>query len=204
MGIYARYVLPRLTHLAMGQAQLRPYRERVVSGAKGRVLEIGIGSARNLPFYTDATEEVVGIDSSHQMLALANQMVAAGRVRKVTLLPLSAESLPFEDRTFDTVVVTWSLCSIPDPVAALKEARRVLRPDGQLRFAEHGQSPDPGVRKWQDRLTPLWCRCAGGCHLNRKADDLIRAAGFTLTELTTGYARGLRPMAYMYDGCAVH
>ena len=110
--------------------------------------------------------------------------------------------MPFDDASFDMVVVTWSLCSIANPDAALREARRVLRPDGQLRFAEHGLAADPGVRKWQDRLTPLWSRCAGGCHLNRKSDNLIRAAGFSLRTLSAGYARGPRPMAYMYEGDA--
>ena len=203
MGIYARLVLPRLTHFAMGQAQLRPYRQRVIGGAKGRVLEIGIGSARNLPFYTDAVEELVGVDSSPEMLVMAERAVAAVRRPKVRLLSGSAESLPFESPSFDAVVVTWSLCSISDPVMALREARRVLRPDGQLRFVEHGLSPDAAVRKWQDRLTPVWSRCAGGCHLNRKTDALVRAAGFTLHELAAGYAPGLRPMAYMYEGCAI-
>jgi ubiquinone/menaquinone biosynthesis C-methylase UbiE len=202
MGIYTRFVLPRLTHLAMGQAQLQPYRARVIGGAKGRVLEIGIGSARNLPFYTDAVEELVGVDSSSEMLALAKRTVAFVQRPKVRLLAHSAEHLPLEDRSFDTVVVTWSLCSIPDPVAALKEARRVLKSEGQLRFVEHGLSPDTAVRKWQDRLTPLWGRLAGGCHLNRKSDDVVRAAGLTLRELRTGYARGPRPMTYMYEGLA--
>ena len=199
MGFYSRYIIPRLTHLSMGQAQLLPYRSRVIEGAKGRVLEIGFGSGRNLPFYGAAVEEVIGVDVSSEMLALAAPAVA-GSPHKVTLLARSAESLPFTNRTFDTVISTWSLCSIPDPAAALREARRVLKSHGQLRFVEHGLSPDPSVSKWQDRLTPLWCRCAGGCHLNRKTDDLVRIAGFTFAELSTGYARGLRPMAYMYEG----
>jgi ubiquinone/menaquinone biosynthesis C-methylase UbiE len=203
MGIYTRFVLPRLTHVAMGQAQLRPYRARVIGGAKGRVLEIGIGSARNLPFYSDAVEELVGVDSSPEMLALAERTLGAVHRPKVRLLGHSAEHLPLADGSFDTVVVTWSLCSIPDPMAALKEARRVLKSDGQLRFVEHGLSPDTAVRQWQDRLTPLWCRLAGGCHLNRKSDDLVHAAGLTLRELRTGYARGPRPMTYMYEGSAV-
>ena len=118
------------------------------------------------------------------------------------MLERSAESLPFDNGSIDTVVVTWSLCSIPAPVAAMTEARRVLRSGGQLRFVEHGLSPDPGVRKWQDRLTPLWCYCSGGCHLNRKTDDLICAAGFALIELSTGYAHGPRPMVFMYEGAA--
>jgi ubiquinone/menaquinone biosynthesis C-methylase UbiE len=201
MGFYSRYVVPRLTHLSMGQAQLQPYRSRVINGAIGRVLEIGFGSGRNIPYYSAAVDEVVGVDVSPEMLALAAPAVA-GSPRKVTVLARSAESLPFADRTFDTVVTTWSLCSIPNPVAALREARRVLKRQGQLRFVEHGLSPDPGVSKWQDRLTPVWCRCAGGCHLNRKIDDLVRSAGFTYAELSTGYARGLRPMAFMYEGTA--
>jgi ubiquinone/menaquinone biosynthesis C-methylase UbiE len=201
MGIYARYVLPHLTHLAMRQSQLRPYRERAVGRARGRVLEIGIGSGLNLPLYGPAVEQVIGVDISPELLAIAERAAAAtpGNIR---LLDGSAERLPLDDRSVDTVVVTWALCSIPDPVAALKEVRRVLRPGGSLRFVEHGRSPDLGIAKWQDRLTPLWARCSGGCHLNRKTDDLMRSAGLNITELTTGYARGPRPMTFMYEGRA--
>jgi ubiquinone/menaquinone biosynthesis C-methylase UbiE len=201
MGLYARYLLPRLTHLAMSQEQLRPYRERVIAGATGRVLEIGIGSGLNLPLYGGAVE-VIGIDISRELLAMAERTVAASRPVNVRLLEGSAERLPLDDRSIDTVVVTWALSSIPDPIAALAEARRVLRPGGSLRFVEHGRSPDTGVAKWQDRLTPLWTRCSGGCHLNRKTDDLLRATGFRLAELATGYARGPRPMTFMYEGRA--
>lgn len=201
MGLYQRYVLPRLTHWAMGQRQLAQYRARVVGAAEGRVLELGIGSGRNLPFYTDRATEVIGVDPSPEMLAMARR-AAAGRPQRVELIEGSAERLPLDDRSVDTVVVTWSLCSVPDARAAVAEARRVLRPGGRLLFAEHGRSPDPGVERWQDRLTPLWARVAGGCHLNRKPDDLIAAAGFELIELRTGYARGPRPMTYMYEGAA--
>lgn len=201
MSLYSRCVLPRLTHLSMGQSQLRPYRQRVIGGARGRVLEIGFGSGLNLPFYGEAVDEVIGVDSSAEMLALARGAVAASP-RKVTLLERSAERLPLESRSIDMAVVTWSLCSIADPIAALREVGRVLKPDGPLRFVEHGLSPDPGVQVWQNRLTPLWRRCAGGCHLNRKSDELLRAAGLRIAELTTGYARGPRPMVYMYEGWA--
>lgn len=201
MGIYSKFVLPRLTHLSMGQAQLRPYRSRVVGGARGKVLEIGFGSGRNLPYYPDHVEELIGVDPSPEMLALAAPAIA-GSARPVRLLERSAESLPLDSQSVDTVVVTWSLCSIPDPSAALREMRRVLRTSGQLRFVEHGLAPDASVRKWQDRLTPLWSYCSGGCHLNRKTDDLIRATGLRLVELTTGYARGPRFAAYMYEGVA--
>jgi len=156
----------------------------------------------NLPFYGATVEEVIGVDSSHGMLALAERAVAASR-QKVTLLPRSAEIMPLDDRSVDTIVVTWSLCCIVRLEWTLIEARRVLKPGGQLRFVEHGLSPDLNVCKWQARLTPLWRRCAGGCHLNRKMDDLIRGAGFQLAELSTGYARGPRPMAFMYEGCAI-
>jgi ubiquinone/menaquinone biosynthesis C-methylase UbiE len=202
MGIYSRYLLPRLTHLTMRQAHLRAYRERVVAGATGRVLEIGFGSGLNLPYYGQAVEEVVGVDSSPGMLALAHQALTASRHR-VTLLHRSADDLPLDDCSIDTIVVTWSLCSILDVGWALREARRVLRPGGQMRFVEHGLSPDPQVATWQDRLTPLWRRCAGGCHLNRKIDALIRSGGFEVARLSTAYAPGPRAMTYMYEGLAV-
>ena len=202
MGIYNGYVLPRLTHLSMRQAQLRAYRERVVGGATGRVLEIGFGSGLNLPYYPEAVDEIIGVEPSPGMMALARQAVASCR-HKVTLVARSAVDLPLDDRSVDTIVVTWSLCSILDVGWTLMEARRVLRPGGRMRFVEHGLSPDAKVAIWQDRLTPLWRRCAGGCHLNRKVSDLIRNAGFELAELSTGYAHGPRAMVYMYEGQAV-
>jgi ubiquinone/menaquinone biosynthesis C-methylase UbiE len=201
MGMYAKYVVPTLTHLSMRQEQLRPYRQRVVSGATGRVVELGFGSGLNLPFYPSQVQEIVGIDVSPEMLALAQRGIG-GFPHKVTLIARSAENIPLDAASADTVVITWSLCCIPNPSAALKESRRILKPGGQLRFVEHGLSPDDAVRKWQNRVTPIWRCCAGGCHLKRKTDDLVRAAGFQLTELSTGYARGPRMMAYMYEGSA--
>jgi ubiquinone/menaquinone biosynthesis C-methylase UbiE len=207
MGLYARYLLPRLTDLTMSRKLLLPYRQRVIGGAAGRVLEIGIGSGLNLPLYGDAVEEVIGIDISPELLAIADRaaMLQSQRRRlRVQLLEGSAEHIPsaITDGSVDTVVVTWALCSIPDVRAALFEAHRVLRPNGSLRFVEHGRSPDISVAWWQDRLTPLWRRCSGGCHLNRKTDDLLRSAGFRLTHLATGYAPGPRPMTFMYEGQA--
>jgi ubiquinone/menaquinone biosynthesis C-methylase UbiE len=206
MGLYARYLLPRLTHLSMGQKQLLPYRQRVVTGAAGRVLEIGIGSGLNLPLYGDAVEEIIGIDISPELLATAERAAALASRRRlrVRLLEGSAERLPrsIADGSVDTVVITWALCSIPDVTAALAEAHRVLGPGGSLCFVEHGRSPDASVAWWQDHLTPLWKRCSGGCHLNRQTDDLLRSAGFRLVQLRTGYARGPRPMTFMYEGQA--
>ena len=203
MGLYARYLLPRLTDLTMSRKLLLPYRQRVISGAAGRVLEIGIGSGLNLPLYGDAVEEVIGVDVSPELLAIAER-AAKRRGLRVRLAEGSAEHLPLTvaDGSVDTVVVTWALCSISDARAALVEAHRVLRPNGSLRFVEHGRSPDTSVAWWQDHLTPLWRRCSGGCHLNRKTDDLLRSAGFGLTHLATGYAPGPRPMAFMYEGQA--
>jgi ubiquinone/menaquinone biosynthesis C-methylase UbiE len=207
MGVYARYLLPRLTHLAMDRKLLLPYRQRVISGAKGRVLEIGVGSGLNLPLYGDNVEEVIGIDISLELLAMAERAAVLRSQRRhlqVRLLEGSAENLPstIADGSVDTVVITWALCSIPDVGAALAEAHRVLRRNGSLRFVEHGRSPDASVAWWQDRLTPLWRSCSGGCHLNRKTDDLLRSAGFRLTHLATGYAPGPRPMAFIYEGQA--
>ena len=202
MVLYARRILPTLTHWTMGQRQLEPYRRRVADVAHGRVLELGVGSGRNLPFYSSAVDALFGIDASPELLGIARRAGGSSALRKVELLEGSAEELPFEEGSFDVVVVTWSLCSIPHPARALAEARRVLRPGGRLAFAEHGLSPDPGVRRWQERLTPLWSRIAGGCHLNRKVDGLVQEAGFRISSLELGYARGPRPMTYMYCGSA--
>jgi ubiquinone/menaquinone biosynthesis C-methylase UbiE len=201
MGLYAKWILPRLAHVAMGQKELGAYRARALAPARGRVLELGIGSGLNLPFYGPDVRAVTGVDPSVELTRMARGAAQQARF-PVDILVQSAEQLPLEDRSVDTAVSTWTLCSIPDPVKALREVRRVLRPEGRLLFAEHGRAPEPDVVAWQDRLTPVWKHCAGGCHLNRKVDDLLRAAGFELEELHTGYAKGPRPMAYMYEGVA--
>lgn len=200
-GIYDRHVLPRLLALAMQTKELVPYRERVGRAASGRVLEIGIGNALNLPFFGPQVTEVVGVDPSPALVAMARQRRSGLRF-PFKVVEGVGERLPLEDGGFDTVLTTWSLCSVGDPVRVLREARRVLRPRGQLLFAEHGRAPDAGVRWWQDTLTPGWRHMAGGCHLNRKIDELVGAAGFRLDDLRTGYARGPRPMTFMYEGRA--
>ena len=181
--------------------ELATLRADVIPNARGIVVEVGVGSGLNLPFYSSAAvSHIYGIDPSRDLLAMAQKKVDAGLAMPVTLLPQSADRIPLANESADTVVVTWSLCSIPDPGLALREMRRVLRGDGRLIFVEHGLSPDPGVQSWQNRLTPIWRRVAGGCHLNRKIDDLIRAAGFSIATLDTRYIPGPRAVAYMYVG----
>jgi ubiquinone/menaquinone biosynthesis C-methylase UbiE len=198
MAFYQERILPCLTHLAMSNPRLLPYRRRIVPQARGRVLEIGIGSGLNLPLYGGAVQAIYGIDPSNRLLHRAGRQQAA----EAELVEASAEALPFADASFDTVVTTWTLCTIPHVVAALAEMRRVLRPDGRLLFAEHGLAPDRGVARWQHRLTPCWSYFAGGCHLDRKIDDAIRAAGFRIERLTTGYMAGRNPFTFMYEGAA--
>jgi len=202
MNLYDRYVLPRLLAMVMRQELFLPYRRRIGAEATGRVLEIGIGSGLNLPFYGAAVREVIGVDPSPVLLRLAQDR-AAGLPVRLAVRQAPAETLPFEDEDFDTVVTTWSLCTIGDPVAALREARRVLAPGGRVLFAEHGLSPDAGVARWQNRITPVWKHVAGGCHTNRPIDRLIEAAGLRIDRLNTGYAEGPRPMAFMFEGAAV-
>ncbi|MBS0518504.1 MAG: class I SAM-dependent methyltransferase [Proteobacteria bacterium] len=202
MGLYERWVLPKLLDVVMRQRPVQKYRREVVPAAQGRVLEVGVGSGLNLPLYGDGVSEVIGLDPSEQLLALAQRRAAEAAV-PVRLTCGSASAMAVEDDSVDTVVMTWTLCSIPDPLAALREMRRVLKPGGRLLFVEHGLSKDAGVARWQHRLTPVWRRIAGGCHLDRKIDDLIRTAGFELPALKTEYAEGPRPMTFMYEGQAV-
>ena len=202
MGIYANWIVPRLCHLSMRNKRLLPYRQRVVAAAEGQVLEVGIGSGLNLPFYGANVSRVFGLDPSPELIAMAER--AARRVSLPTvLLEGSAEQIPLENRSVDSIVMTWAGCSIPDVGGALQEMHRVLRPGGRLLFVEHGRSPEPGVEQWQDRLTPIWQRLSGGCHLNRKIDDLVRSAGFRVERLETGYLRGPKIMTFMYEGNAV-
>jgi SAM-dependent methyltransferase len=198
MALYHDYVVPCLIHLVMSNRWLVEYRRRVLSQARGRVLEIGIGSGLNLPFYGSQATSVYEIDPSDSLLRRA---VGQGAT-KAALVEGSAEVIPFDRNTFDTVVTTWTLCSIPRVVSALCEMRRVLRLDGRLLFVEHGLASDRTVARWQHRLTPCWRCLGGGCHLNRKIDDLVTAAGFRIERLETGYMRGRSPFTFMYEGVA--
>lgn len=202
MGFYQKHVLPRLIHLSCGVKPVRRQREKIVPRAKGRVLEIGIGSGLNLPFYgADNIDKLWGLDPSTELLAYAER--AARDVRfDVELIPGSAENIPLDDASADTVLVTYSLCTIPDPIRALQDVHRVLRPDGTLLFCEHGLSPDGRVHRWQDRLTPVWAKIGGGCHLNRPIPRLIEQGGFKIDELETMYLPGPKPMTFNYWGAA--
>jgi ubiquinone/menaquinone biosynthesis C-methylase UbiE len=201
MGIYARLVLPRLTDLAMGSRPLAEERAALIPAVCGRVLEIGVGSGLNLPLYGAGVRRLSALDPSLALWKLARSR-AARAVVPVEFAAGSAEHLPFETGAFDAVVTTWTLCSIPDPHAALAEVGRVLVPGGQLFFVEHGRAPDARVRAWQDRLTPLWSRLAGGCHLNRPIEELIARAGFRIARIERGYKPGPRPFTYRIRGVA--
>ncbi|WP_328832012.1 class I SAM-dependent methyltransferase [Thermaurantiacus tibetensis] len=181
-----RHVVPRLIGLACTQAPIMRRRAALVPRAHGRVLEYGVGGGANLAFYDPArVESVTGIDPSPPLLARAR---AAPRAAVPVVIEQGvAEALPFADASFDTVVTTFTLCSVADQAQALAEARRVLKPGGTLLFLEHGLSPDPGPCRWQHRLEPLWKRVAGGCHLTRPVADAIAGAGFRVTDVARGY-----------------
>jgi ubiquinone/menaquinone biosynthesis C-methylase UbiE len=205
MSFYQEHIVPHLVNLAMRNRELAPYRERVLAGAEGRVLEIGIGAGANLKFYPPRVKEILALEPSAKLISMARRVAdeSSHRTAAVNFLEASAETIPLEPGTVDTVVMTWTLCSIPDAPQALREMRRVLKPGGQLLFVEHGLSPDASVKKWQDRLTPIWKRIAGGCHLNRPISGLLDQAGFHITHLTTGYMkRGPKPMTFLYEGIA--
>ncbi len=185
----------------MRSKRFGPYRARVAWAARGRVLEIGAGSGLNLGLYPPEVSEILALEPDGKLLELAERN-AAKAGRRVTFIQGSAEEIPLDDESVDTVVTTWTLCTIPNPDRALAEMHRVLKRDGRLVFAEHGLAPEQGVRKWQNRLTPVWMKVAGGCHLNRPIAELVRHAGFEVDELETGYLPGPRIMAYQYEGRA--
>jgi ubiquinone/menaquinone biosynthesis C-methylase UbiE len=202
VGFYEDRIVPSLVNWAMRNRRLQPYRERVTSGAEGRVLEVGIGSGLNLALYPQRVDEVVGLEPAYRLIEMARDAAGGARL-KATLIEGTAESIPLDRNSIDTVVTTWTLCTIPDPVGALLEMRRVLRSGGQLLFVEHGLAPDERIRRWQNRLNPIWKRIAGGCHLDRPVRELIEKAGFQITQLNMGYADGPRLMTFFYQGRAI-
>lgn len=190
MSFYSRHVLPRLIEATCTTKPVRKQREKVVPLCEGRVLEIGVGTGLNFPFYVpDRVSEVFGLDVSVEMMRDATDRAAKAHLPFEPLV-LDAATIPLERDAVDTVLVTYSLCSIGALAEALAEMRRVLKPGGRLVFCEHGAAPDPGVRRFQDRLTPLWRRIAGGCHLNREIPAEIGAAGFEITEQSQMYLPG--------------
>jgi ubiquinone/menaquinone biosynthesis C-methylase UbiE len=187
MRIYDRYLLPRLTHWVCSSPAVQRQRRRVVPRAYGRVLEVGFGSGLNLPHYTPAQVKWIwAVEPSAPMYALAKPRILASGL-DVRCIAAVAEQIPLPDASADSAVLTFCLCTVADPAAALREIRRVLQPGGPLHFSEHGAAPDPGVRQWQDRLNGVWGRLAGGCHLNRSIVHLIEASGFRLDEVQSDY-----------------
>ena len=202
MGLYTKYVLPRAIDLAMRNEDATRLRATWIPKANGEVLEVGIGSGLNLPFYTAGVSHIFGLDPSVELQQMAGKRASAVHGR-ITFVSQSAEQpIPLGNASIDTVVSTWTLCSIPNVSAALQEMKRVLKETGRFIFIEHGCSTDPGVALWQNRLTPSWRHIAGGCHLNRKIDDLIKGAGFQIIYIKAFYLPGPRPMTYTYQGIA--
>jgi len=201
MGLYQDQILPRITDLVMRRQELVPIRARVSAGLQGEVLEIGFGSGVNVPHYPPAVTRVRAVDPATAGRKLAARRVAASPV-SVEYIGLDGQALPLDAASVDHVLTTWTLCTIPDVQRALSEVCRVLRPGGSLHFVEHGLSSDPGVARWQDRLTPLQRRLAGGCHLNRPIGRLVTHSGLELTRIENYYTQGPKSFGYMFEGTA--
>ena len=202
MGLYTRYIMPRVTHFLCSAKQVRRQREKIVPLAEGRVLEVGIGSGLNLPLYTAGkVQHLWGLDPSKDLWALAQSTVARTEF-EVEFIEAPAEEIPLDDKSADTVLVTYTLCSIDKILPALEEMRRVLKQGGRLIFCEHGAAPDKGVRRWQNRINPVWKRVAGGCNLNLPIPCVLEGAGFKIREVDTMYIPGWKPVCFNYWGTA--
>jgi SAM-dependent methyltransferase len=201
MGFWSDRILPRMIDRGMRNDFMAEHRYRAAPLASGLVPEIGSGSGLNLPLYTDKVKHVFGLEPSAYLRDKAQELVAEAPF-SVDLIAASAEAIPLEQNSVDTVVSSWTLCSIPDIEASLQEIRRVLRPDGRFIFIEHGRSPEPNISRWQDRLVPVSSRLLG-CSLNRPMDILIKEAGFRLTAMEAGYIDGPRLISYHYIGQAL-
>ncbi|MBW0146277.1 class I SAM-dependent methyltransferase [Marinobacter arenosus] len=204
MNFYEERILPHLIDWVCSNGQVMKLRSQVVPRARGVVLEVGMGSGINLEFYDpERVDLVYGLEPSEGMRRKAQDNLSRSAVN-VEWLDLPGEKIPLENESVDTVLLTFTLCTIPDWRAALDQMMRVLKPEGELLFLEHGESPDTGTRTWQHRVTPAWKKVAGGCHLNRPISELIEAAGFQVTELENLYIpKTPRIAGYVYKGRAV-
>ena len=200
MSLYQKYLLPKLLNWAMKAPALSKLRSELIPSAEGKVLEVGMGSGLNLPHY-DGISGLIGLEPSEELQNLAQDMLIQTHFPS-EMLTGSAEDIPLESNTFDTVVMTWTLCSVTDPVGALSEIKRVIKPGGKVIFAEHGKSPDQNIRKLQKTLNPLWSRIAGGCQLNREIVDLYESSGFKFKSMERGYLEGPKFATYNYRGVA--
>jgi len=201
VGFYAKYVLPRIAHFVCSSKLITQQRKKVVPRARGRVLEIGIGSGLNLPFYDpEKVRHVWGLDPNEDMWNLNSSHSVSFDVE---FLQASAEKIPLVDDSADSIVVTYTLCSVPKTIEALQDMRRVLRPGGELIFCEHGAAPEQRVRRWQKRLNPIWQKAAGGCRLNLQIPTLLKQGGFKIRALDTMYIQGMKFASFNYWGTAV-
>lgn len=202
MSFYEDRILPPLVNLACGTKPVRKQREKIVPRAYGDVLEIGFGGGKNLPYYdSDKVRRVFGLEPSEGMRKSAAENIAASTIA-VELIDLPGEEIPLDDNSIDSVLVTYTLCSIPDAVTALRGMRRVLKPNGRLFFCEHGKAPEPDVYKWQRRLNPGWRRFAGGCNIDRDIPALLSEAGFDIEDDNRMYIPGIRALSYNFWGAA--
>ena len=204
MSLYEKYVLPKFLNCACGSKPVSYQRKKVVPLAEGKVLEIGIGSGLNLPFYDKTkVDEIWCLDPSEELSVMAKQ-VANEESMEVKFISSGAEDIPLPDNYFDSVLVTYTMCTIPEVQRANQEIRRVLKDNGKMIFCEHGEAPDQNIRKWQNRINPLWGKLAGGCNINRKIPSLIQESGFDIIEMEEMYLPNTPRIAgYNYWGYAV-
>lgn len=203
MKFYTKHILPKLTNWVCSQNEIRHLRKKVIPLAKGRILEVGIGSGLNLPYYDPVkVERIWGLDPSPQLTQMAKAKTTQ-LPYDVEFLSLSAENIPLDKNSVDTVLVTYTLCSIPNVVQALNEMNRVLKPGGELIFCEHGKTPDDNINGWQDVFNPIWTKLSGGCNLNRPIGSLIIESRFRIVFLDTKYISPLKMVSFNYSGIAV-
>ncbi len=204
MSLYDKYVLPKFLNCACASKPILRQRQKVVPLAEGKVLEIGIGSGLNLPYYEKSKiDEVWGLDPSEELSAMA-RIVADQESIEVNFISSGAEEIPLPDNHFDSVLITYTMCTIPEVLRANQEIRRVLKEDGKMIFCEHGEAPDENIRKWQKRINPFWGKIAGGCNINRKIPSLIQDSGFDIVEMEEMYLPSTPKIAgYNYWGFAL-